>query len=59
MRGGIKNNLGKIQKKAIFIPMIKAQSSEQAAVQEEKVKNQLEEMSAKLNEIENTGRYQE
>ena len=42
-----------MQKKHIFIPTIKAQSSEQAAVEQEKIQNQLEEMSVKLNEVAN------
>ena len=45
--------LGKIHVELIFIPTIKAQSSEQAAVEQEKVQNQLEEISVKLNEVAN------
>ena len=33
--------------------------SEMATVEQEKVQSQLKNISAKLNEIENTGRYQE
>ena len=54
IRGGIKNNSREKSRKNIFILWIKAQSSEQAAVEQEKVQNQLEEMSVKLNEVANT-----
>ena len=33
--------------------------SEMASVEQEKIQNQLQDLTAKLNEIENTGRYQE
>ena len=54
IRGGIKNNFKKILETTILIPTIKAQTSEQAAVEQEKVQNQLEEISIKLNEVANT-----
>ena len=53
IQGGIKNNFQKNLEITILIPTIKAQTSEQAAVEQEKVQNQLEEMSLKLNEVAN------
>ena len=53
IREGIKNNFKNTLEITIFIPTIKAQTSEQAAVEQEKVQNQFEEMSIKLNEVAN------